>query len=199
MMMQTLEKTYTVEEYFALDERSEEKLEFHNGNIITMSGGTTNHGEIAARIIAMLILAIDEKAECRPNEPFRVYTSDVKIQIPAYHKFVYPDAAVVSKEPEYYQNRRDTITNPLLLVEVLSPSTKQYDRKGKFMEYRTLPSFSEYVLIEQDRPMVTTFFRNEAGHWEDADVSGLEQSVRLRSIDCEIPLARIYKNINFDI
>ncbi len=190
MMTETLEKTYTVEEYFALDERAEEKLEFHNGKIITMSGGTTKHSEIALKIGAALLYLLEDK-------PFRIYNSDIKIQIPAYHKFVYPDAAVVSVQPVYYQGRRDTITNPLLIVEVLSPSTEQYDRKGKFMEYRTLPSFKEYVLVEQDRPMVTTFFRNEAGHWEDTDISGLEQSVRLRSVDCEIPLARIYKNIDF--
>jgi Uma2 family endonuclease len=187
------EKLYTLAEYFAMSERSEEKLEYHNGKITTMSGGTTNHSEIAARIAAMLIFMVDEE-----DKPLRVYNSDIRIQILDYGKFVYPDAAVVNREPEYYQNRKDTIVNPLLVVEVLSPSTEKKDRTSKFMAYRTIPSLREYVLVDQDQPRVTTFFRNEARHWEDADAIGLEATVRLRSIDCEVPLARIYKNINFE-
>lgn len=187
------EKLYTLAEYFSLSERSEEKLEYHNGKIITMSGGTTNHGGIAARIIAMLVLMIDDE-----DKPFTVYTSDVRIQIPDYGKFVYPDASVVSQQPEFYRNRRDTIVNPLVVVEVLSPSTEKHDRTSKFMAYRTIPSLREYVLVDQDQPRVTTFFRNDVQHWEDADAIGLEETVRLRSIDCEVPLARIYKNINFE-
>lgn len=194
-MTETLEKEkiYTVEEYFALEEQSVEKLEFCQGKIIAMSGGTTIHNAIAARILAMLVLAIDEE-----DKPFWVYNSDMKIQIPSQYRFVYPDAVVVSMEPEYYQNRKDTIVNPLLVVEVLSPSTHKHDRESKFLAYRTLPFFREYVLIDQDRAMVTTLYRNDAGHWEDMDVTGLDQSVRLRSIDAEIPLSRIYKNIDLN-
>ena len=193
-MIETLEKekVYTVDEYFEIDQQSEEKLEYHNGKIVAMSGGTADHSGIAARVIAMLILAIDHG-----NKPFRVYTSDLKIQVPAYKKFVYSDAVVVSEQPEYYEGRKDVITNPLLVVEVLSPSTKKFDRGGKFTMYRTLPSLKEYVLLSQDQPMVTTFFRNQARHWEDTDVSDVTQSVRLRSVGEEIPLARIYKNIGF--
>ena len=115
MMTETLEKTYTIEEYFALEDRSEEKLEYHNGKIITLSGGTTDHSKIAVKIITALSILLDD-------QPFEVYNSDIKIQIPAYNKFVYSDVAVVSGSPEYYQGRRDTITNPLLVVEILSPS-----------------------------------------------------------------------------
>lgn len=187
------EKLYTLAEYFALSERSEEKLEYHEGKIITMSGGTPNHSEIAARITAMLIFMIDGK-----NKPYRVYNSDLRIQIPNYGKFVYPDATVISQQPEFYKNRRDTIVNPLLVVEVLSPSTEKHDRTDKFMAYRTIPSLREYVLVDQDQPRVTTFFRNDAQHWEDADVTGMKETVRLQSIDCDIPLSRIYKNISFE-
>ena len=80
---------------------------------------------------------------------------------------------------------------------MLSPSTQRHDRNSKFTMYRTLPSLREYVLVEQDRPYVTTFFRNEAGHWEDADVSELTQSVRLRSVAGEVPLAQVYKKVDF--
>lgn len=191
-MIETLakDKTYTVDEYFEIDQHSEEKLEYHNGTIISMSGGTTTHSKIAAKIITALSNLLDDQS-------YEVYSSDIKIQIPEYGKFVYADASVVSGAPEHYQGRRDTIINPLLVVEVLSPSTEARDRNDKFMMYRTLPSPREYVLIEQNHPYVTTFFRNQARHWEDTDVSDLNQSVRLRSIDEEIPLARIYKNIDF--
>ena len=175
-MTETLEKEklYTLAEYFELSERSEEKLEYHNGKIITMSGGTTNHSGIALRIGAALLYLLE-------NKPFEVYNSDIRIQIIDYGKFVYPDAVVVNNQPEYYENRRDTIVNPLLVVEVLSPSTEKKDRTSKFMAYRTIPSLREYVLVDQDQPRVTTFFRNDAQHWEDADAIGLEENVRLRS------------------
>ena len=196
-MIETLEKekVYTVDEYFEIDQQSEEKLEYHNGKIITMSGGTTTHSKIAAKIITALSNLLDD-------QPFDIYTSDIKVQIPEYDKFVYADASVVSGAPEHYQRRRDTIVNPLLVMEVLSPSTEKHDPvstadNSKFMMYRTLPSLREYVLVEQDRPYVTTFFRNQARHWEDTDVSDLNQSVCLRSVGEEIPLARIYKNIDF--
>ncbi len=187
-MTETLEKTYTHAEYFALEKNSLKKLEYFNGTIITMSGGTFQHNEIAARILAMLVFAIDEK-----EKVFHVCNSDMKIQIPSLDYFVYPDAVVVSEKPKFYNNRKDVITNPLLIVEVLSPSTQNYDRGGKFMAYRTLPSFKEYVLVNQFKPMVTTFFRKAAHHWEDQDVEGTDKSVRLQSIDCEIALSRIYK------
>lgn len=104
---------------------------------------------------------------------------------------------VVSQQPISFKKRKDTITNPLLVVEVLSPSTKKYDKTNKFMMYRTLPSLREYVLVEQDQPRITIFFRNAANHWEDTDVTDREGSVRLQSVAGEIPLARVYKNIDF--
>ncbi len=195
--METLEKekVYTVDEYFEIDQQSEEKLEYHHGKIIPMSGGTTTHSKIAAKIITALSNLLDD-------QPYEVYSSDIKIYLLRHGKFVYADASAVSGKSEHYQGRRDTIVNPLLVVKVLSPSTEKHDPvstagNSKFMMYRTLPSLREYVLVEQGRPYVTTFFRNQAGHWEDADVSDLNQLVRLRSVGEEIPLARIYKDIDF--
>ena len=191
MMTETLEKTYTIEEYFALEDRSEEKREYHNGKITTLSGGTTDHSKIAVKIITALSILLDD-------QPLEVYNSDIKIQIPAYNKFVYSDVAVVSGSPEYYQGRRDTITNPLLVVEILSPSTQRHDRTDKFMMYRTLPSLKEYVLVEQEQPRITTFYRNEAQHWEDTDVEELTNSIALRSVDGALALSNVYKGIDFD-
>ncbi|MEM6844480.1 MAG: Uma2 family endonuclease [Bacteroidota bacterium] len=187
------EKLYTLAEYFALSERSEEKLEYHNGKIVARREGTIRRIELVTRTASVILLSIDEE-----DKRFRVYGSDVRIQISNYNQFAYPDASVVIQQPEHYRNRQDTIVNPLLVMEVLSPSTEKHDRTSKFIAYRTIPSLREYVLVDQDQPRVTTFFRNDAQHWEDADAIGLEEDVRLQSIDCEIPLSRIYKNINFD-
>ena len=193
MTTETLEKerVYTIAEYFEIDGDSETKLEYHNGKIIPISGGTTNHSSIAVKILTALYNLLED-------QPFEIYNGEVKVQIPAYDKFVYPDVMVVSQKPVFFKKRKDTITNPLLVVEVLSPSTQKHDRTDKFMMYRTLPSLREYVLVEQDQPRVTTFFRNDAGHWEDTDVTGLEGVTRLQSVVGEISLARVYKNIEFE-
>ncbi len=185
------ERTYTVAEYFRIDKRSAVKLEYHNGKITAMSGGSTTHSSIAVKILTALYNLLED-------QPFEVYNSEVKTQVPTYNKFIYPDVMVVSQKPVYFKKRKDTVTNPLLVIEVLSPSTQKHDRTNKFMMYRTLPSLKEYVLVEQDQPRVTTFFRNAANHWEDTDVTGREGILRLQSVAEEIPLARVYKNIDFD-
>lgn len=192
MITETLEKekAYTVTEYFSLDQDSETKLEYHDGKIVAMSGGTTTHSSIAVKLITALCNLLED-------QPFEVYNSDVKVQIPVYNRFVYPDVMVVSQPPMHFKKRKDTITNPLLVIEVLSPSTKKHDKDNKFTMYRTLPSLREYVLVEQDQPRITTFFRNATNHWEDNDVVGREGVARLSSVAGEIPLARIYKNIEF--
>ena len=188
------DKTYTLAEYFAMEKASTDKIEYIDGNVINMPGGTARHNEIALKIGAALLYALEEK-----EKEYKVYNSDMKIQIPAYNYFVYPDAVVISEQPEFYNNRQDIITNPLLIVEVLSPATQKYDRGGKFIAYRTLPSFKEYVIISQDKPLVTDLFRKDVHTWEDMDIEGMDQILHLRSIDCKLPLARIYKGIDFTV
>ena len=185
-------KQYTEEEYFALEAQSIDKLEYYKGTIIPMAGGTDVHNKIAARMIAMLVYALDEREEI-----YHIYSSDMKIQLPAYERYIFPDAVVVCKAPEFYKGRRDIIVNPLLVVEVLSASTRAYDRQGKFMDYRTLPSFKEYIMVHQDRPAVTTFYRQASHQWEDIDVEGLNQTVTLQSVGITLPLNKIYKGVTF--
>ncbi len=186
------EKTYTVEEYLALDRKSAIKHNYYNGKIEPLSGGTANHNEIAARIAAALIFAIDEQ-----DKPYHVYNSDMRIQIPQQNFFVYPDAVVVCEKPEFFNNRKDILTNPLLVVEVLSPSTEDYDKRLKFFHYRTLPSFKEYVLASQERASVSSFYQEKPKHWVETIAEGTEQVIYFPSIDCEISLQKIYKGISF--
>lgn len=192
MTLPVAEKTYSFEEYLALEKRSTEKLEFRNGKIVPMSGGTTDHNEIAANIIAALKFQI-KKLEKR----YHLYTSDMKIQIEDLDFFVYPDTVVVAEKPLFFKDRKDIITNPLLIVEVLSPSTAIYDRGLKFDFYRHIPSFREYVLVQQDRPYVSVFYREEENLWRTTDVGGKGKEVELQSIGCTLSLDDMYDNIDF--
>ena len=185
-------KVHTFEEYLRREEKSVEKHEFYNGKIIKMPGGTAKHSEIAANIITSL------KTVIRPlPRNFRVYTSDLKIRIESVDTGVYPDALVVCQEPIYWQNRHDVIINPLLIVEVLSPSTKNYDRLGKFELYKQLPSFQEYVLVNADKYAVETRFQEEPDLWRSRYTFDVNEKIVLNSLGVAISMADIYDNIAF--
>lgn len=181
---------YSIQEYLELEEKSEEKNEFHNGKIIAMPGGTANHALIATNIVVALGGALSDTNHI-------VLNSDVKIHIPKIRHFVYPDAIVIAEEIEYYEHRRDIIINPLLVVEVLSSSTEAYDREQKFMKYRLIPSFKEYVLVSQDEFSVTSFYRKEINIWEETNINNETQNIDLQSINVSLSLKKIYKNVKF--
>ncbi|TAF82453.1 MAG: Uma2 family endonuclease [Runella slithyformis] len=137
------ELTYSIEDYFELEAQSLEKLEYYNGTIITMPGASYVHNRIATNVLTLLNIALQ-------STNYEANNSDTKIHIPKLASFVYPDAVVICEKPEFYKNRADIITNPLLVVEVVSPSTEDYDRGEKFYLYRTLPSFKQYVVVHQN-------------------------------------------------
>ncbi len=185
-------KTYTEEEYFELEGRSVEKHEFHNGKITKMAGADPIHNIIASRIIFELIKLLDEK-----EGDFIVMNSDTRIKIPKLNKYVYPDAVVVCKEIEVYEKDACTILNPILIVEVLSPSTAEYGRTNKFELYSIIPSFKEYLLVAQDQPWTATFFRKASNIWVNTAVEGLDSSIHLSSVNVSLNLSDIYKKIEF--
>lgn len=188
------EKLYTLREYLDRELRSVNKHEFHNGKIITMAGGKFKHNEIATNFVTSLKWAIKPL----PTK-FRVINSDQKVYIKSVDKAVYPDALVVCEEPEYWEDREDLIVNPLLIVEVLSRSTREFDKSGKFMLYQTLPSFREYVLVEQNSPFVEAWFRTDEMTWNKKNQDTLSGSIALRSLGVSIALTDIYENIAFPI
>lgn len=190
--VENISKTYSIAEYLAMDENSVEKHEFYNGKIIKISGGTYNHNLIATNIITALNLMLEEK-----QREYAVLGSDMKVYSPRIMSFVYPDAVVVCEKPLFYEDRKDIITNPLLIVEVLSPSTKDYDRKGKFFDYKQIPSFKEYLLVEQNIAFATASYKIADRTWQDAEADGIAASIHLKSIDCTISLSKIYKGIKF--
>lgn len=187
-------KLYTFEEYLRREEKAVEKHEFYNGKIIKMPGGTDIHSEISLNAGAALKFVV------RPlPKKFKVYNSDLKIYIEPSGFGVYADALVVCEQTQYWQNRRDVIVNPLLIVEVLSPSTQAYDRLGKFDLYKLLPSFQEYVLISADKPSIETRFREEPDLWRIKTEVDINNLVPLRSLGVSISMADIYEDIVFPV
>lgn len=194
-MVATAEKTrlYTHEEYLKMEERASEKHQFFNGKIIPMAGGTVNHNLIATNITTSVSISVR-----RLPRKFLVFNSDMKIQIPRRNTFVYPDALVIAEKPEFFEDRRDIITNPLLIVEVVSPSSEVVDRGAKFYDYRTLPSFREYLLVYQDEPLVAHAVRQGDDLWKMTDVRGLDAVLELATLGCPLRLSDIYYDIEFE-
>lgn len=181
-------RQYSVEEYLDVEHQIGERFAFYNGTIVLMAGGTIKHNLIVSNIIYLLQYALDDKKE------MYVFGSDQKIYLPKFNYYVYPDAVVVSAEP-IVSEKGHGITNPLLIVEVLSPSTENYDKGEKFMEYQTLPSFKEYVLIRQDAAEVATMYREAPDLWRNTAFEGIENELYLKSLDLSIPMAKIYKKV----
>jgi Uma2 family endonuclease len=158
-----------------------------------MPGGTIAHNRITRNILSEL----DQFLKRKNN--LEIFGSDQKIYLPKYHYYVYPDAVVVVQPPIIAEEATNAITNPLLIVEVLSPSTEEQYRGQKFLEYRSLPSFREYVLVRQNAPEVLTFFREEPDLWRENMVTGLDQRVYFRSIEAQLAVQLIYRNLEFAV
>ena len=181
----------SIETYYELEEKSLTKNEYHNGIILKMAGGTYTHDTLSVKTGALLINFVEEH-----DLNFRVNGSDLKIRIEDYDKVLYSDALVISDDPRFFNNREDTITNPLVIVEVLSNSTKKFDKTTKFDMYRSLDSFKEYVLIHQDRKHVVVYSKQEDGSWILRDYKGDDTAILYHLENCPLPLKRLYRGIN---
>jgi len=179
----------TADEYLAAERASELRSEFFNGEVFAMSGGTDDHGHIANRAAYLLTGQLDER-------PCRIYGGSVMVQAGNREGFCIPDVMVIWEKPSYADDRKDIITNPVLVIEVLSPSTEKWDRGGKFDYYRRIPSLREYVLIFQDQMRVEWFSRSDSGDWVYRTAVGPEGIVDLASLSVQLPLAKLYKNVD---
>jgi Uma2 family endonuclease len=157
-MKAIVRETFSLEYYLKQEEQADFKSEYLDGKIIPMTGGTTNHNQIAVNITTELNIALK-------NLDYRVYMGDVRLWMPEKQIFTYPDLMVIKGSPIYYENRKDTIVNPTLIIEVLSPSTQSYDREGKFNAYRSIKSFQEYVLISQTQIYGEKFVKTGEKKW----------------------------------
>lgn len=182
-----------LEKYLDSEIRSAVKHEFYNGKVRKMPGSTYNHNKIAANFIIELGSKIIQN-----NLSFDIISSDQKIYIPKLNQVLYPDALVVFEGPIYFNNRNDLLLNPILIVEVLSPSTKAYDRSDKFLSYKNIPSFKEYVIVDQDKIEIETW-HNEAPHlWRETKFTQEHKTLSLKSIGVDIAIDKIYRNITFE-
>ena len=178
----------TSEEYLAHERQAESRSEFWDGEVVAMSGASFAHNLIVANVVGELRFQLKKR-------PCSVVPSDLRVYLEATHRYVYPDVVVVCGDPEFTDEENDTLINPTLIFEVLSKTTKDYDRGEKFLRYRTLPSLREYVLISQDRPFVEHFVKQAEDKWLLSEVHGLEATMTLESIDCRLELAEAYDKV----
>lgn len=183
-------RLYTLAEYLRREARTIHKNEYYNGKIVPMSYAKAPHNIIAANIITALNIAID-----KANKDYLVLGSDQKIYFEHLNVGVYADALVVCEHMEFYDDNQLLLTNPILLVEVLSPSTRKFDRQGKFDLYKTLPSFREYVLVEQNTASVETRFREQPNLWRETQITDPAAEVWFESLGLSIAMKDIYKRV----
>lgn len=179
---------FTVEAYLKQEIATNTKHEFHDGKIYALAGGTVNHGKISGNIYNELRNQLkSKKSRCLP------FNSDVKLHITATKSYVYPDAMVVCEEKNEGSEDELSVKNPILIIEVLSKSTSGYDRGDKFYLYRQIPTFKEYVLIEQDKHVVDVHYKNENSDlWRITRYNGLDAIVKLQSLNIEISMEDLY-------
>lgn len=200
MILQTEKKYYTPEEYLTLEEKATDKHEYRDGEIVVMPGGTTNHNQIAGNFYKRFPLNIQK-------QDYYVYMNDVRLWIPQYRLYTYPDVMVIKGKPIYEGNSKTNVTNPLIIVEVLSQSTRDYDllrsavgvRTDKFEFYRSIPEFQEYILIDQYRFYATQYFKQGDGKWIFNDYKGEESVLKLASDEFEISFQNLYERVDFEI
>lgn len=188
LIAQTEKSNYTIEEYLEFELNSDERHEYINGEIVPMTGGTPEHNEIASILNAILRISLKGK-------PYSIFVADQRLWIPARNLYTYPDVMVIQRPIQLQTGRTDTITNPLAIAEVLSKSTKSYDRDEKFAAYRTIPTFQEYLLIDQYTPHVEQYSKTDSQKWIFSEYDGLESSLVLASIPVEIRLLDLYEGI----
>jgi Uma2 family endonuclease len=186
-------RRYTIEEYLEREHIALQKHEWRDGEIFAMGGGSIRH----SLIIANLIRSVGNKLE---GKPCRVYDSNLRVGIPHAYLYTYPDISVICGQPENdaKDSWKETVTNPKLLIEVVSPTSDLYDRTDKFRRFRMLESLREYVIVWQKEAVIETFFLQDDRTWALATGTGVTENVRFRSIDVELALAEVYAGVEFD-
>ncbi len=179
---------YSPEDYLAAEEKAAQKSEYYDGKVVAMAGASLNHNRIAGNVYAILNAALSDT-------PCEVFFVDVKVWIEARNFFTYPDVMAVCGETKFMEDRSDTLTNPTIIIEVLSNSTERYDRKTKFHAYWTLDSLQEYILIDQHRMRVEYFQQISNKEWALRVFTDADEKLLLKAVDIKIPLSDIYRNV----
>jgi Uma2 family endonuclease len=185
-------RAYTLAEYLELEKSSDEKLEFWDGNVWSMSGASLAHNRIVRNLNTEIDLQLRRTKNCS------VFPSDLRIKVPAYPPYRYPDLTALCGKPEIEKaSGIDVLVNPQLIVEVLSGSTEAFDRGDKFTYYKSIPTFIEYILVAQHRPHVSQFIKQN-DWWINFEFNDLSDTVELKFAACELSLTEIYRDIDFE-
>ena len=182
---------FSEEEYLAMERESDIKHEFYRGEIFAMAGSSPNHDRIAGDTYSSLNTQL-RKSGCE------VFSSEIRVRVNPTRSYTYPDIKVVCGEQEFTKDKPPSLLNPTLIIEVLSPSTAEYDKAGKFSEYRKLASLQEYILIAQDEPLIEHYVRQPDATWVLRDFTSMEAVIELKSIECTLALADIYSRVSFE-
>ena len=191
MQTQTQKRSYTPEEYLELEETAEYKSEYRDGEIVPMTGGTTNHNEIALNFCTYFKFNMK-------GQNYKIYMGDVKLWIPRYRIYTYPDVMVIQGAPVYEGKGTTTVTNPVMILEVLSKSTKNYDKTDKFRFLRSIPDLKEYVLVDQYEYHIEQFAKNSEGQWVLTEYESEEDVLCFKSMQFDISFKDIYEGVNFE-
>ncbi|MEW6737932.1 MAG: Uma2 family endonuclease [Acidobacteriota bacterium] len=183
---------YTLEEYFALEKTGDARYEYWNGEIVCMSGGSEDHGQICGNIYYYLRAGLSGR-ECR------VFTGDIAIKTPVLPPYRYPDVSVVCGQAQFESiNGIDVLVNPTILVEVLSTYSETRDKKAKLNLYMPIDSLQQYLIVAQDKPVVIVNRRQPDNSWQEANIEGLGAYIELPSIGCVLEFTAIYEAVTFD-
>ncbi|GAK59789.1 hypothetical protein U27_06774 [Candidatus Vecturithrix granuli] len=185
-------KTYvTPEEYLAIERQAEYKSEYWNGEMFAMAGASERHVLITTNTAGELRTQLKSR-------PCRVYSIDLRVKVRSTGLYTYPDIVVICEKPVFDDKQQDTLLNPIVLIEVLSPSTEAYDRGEKFSHYRTIESLSDYLLISQTRPRIEHFIRQPHEQWIFSDCHDMDGAIAIASIGCTLALAEVYDKVEFE-
>ena len=182
---------YTLEEYFVLERTSEARYEYWQGDIFAMSGASPAHAQIQVNLITLLRLQLR-------GRPCRIFPSDIRLKVPSLPPYRYPDLSALCGEPVFeFIGGLEVLTNPTLIVEILSPTTQAFDRGDKFTHYKSISSFNEYLLIAQHRPHVGQYIRQNDEVWSYQEFNDLSASLCVSSLACRLVLEELYQDVPF--
>jgi len=189
-MQPQLRSHITPTEYLRLERQAETKSEYWDGQVYAMAGASEEHNLIVANLVMSLGFQVKGK-------PCKVYSNDMRVKVNAAGLYTYPDVIVVCGKAHFEDQYRDTLLNPTVLIEVLSPSTAAYDRGAKFEFFRMLESLSDYLLVAQDRPIIEHYVRQPDDKWLLSTYKGLDAVAHIGSIGCDVPLADVYDKVEW--
>lgn len=180
----------TEAEYLETERAAEHRSEYFQGEMFAMAGASRRHSLIISNLIRELGLQLK-------NRPCEVHGTDLRLRVSPTGLYTYPGVMVVCGEPQFANDQKDTLLNPVLIIEVLSESTRDYDRGRKFQHYRTLPSLLEYLTIAQDAPHIELWTRQPDDRWLLSESGDIAETIQLASVECALPLAEVYHKVEW--